>query len=379
MLRQLRLLSFAVAAQCALAVACAAQTPAVRGDEGRDEIRVLTEEVRIPFTALDAYRRFDPSVELDDLLVREDGVVQQLRSLYRIPAGVLLLLDTGGQRGAGSVRLTREVALRLVSKLHAEDSLALMQVSERVELLQGWTKERAVVVKALNNKLFPGRRSAFSRGVAAAVEQLGQTPAGNRHLIMITEGIESVYGEREYETAIKTLIEANVTVHVLSYTSLGRHAPAPRATRQRVDANVPEEVLMSLPRYRGPKPVIDMVEQLRRKGGTTIALERLFRRDSVYRAARDRGELELAAIAEETGGGMWLPTSSEEMLGQADEVARDVDARYVVTYRPQRPLAPGDAAAATGDYRKVDVLSRRGGLFVRARRGYVSRGAHATP
>ena len=370
MLRQLRLLSFVVAFQCALAAMAAAQATAVRSHEGQDEIRVLTEEVRIPFTALDAYGRFDPSVELDDLLVREDGVVQQLRSLYRIPASVLLLLDTGAQNHAKSVRLTREVALRLVSNLHAEDSLALMQVSERVELLQDWTKERARVVKTLNNGLFPGRRSAFSQGVNAAVERLGRTPAGNRHLIMITEGIESVYGEREYEAAIKSLIEANVTVHVLSYTSLGRNAPAPRATRQRVDAGLPEELLMTLPRHR-KNGKQDMVEQFRRKGGTTIALERLFRRDSDYQAARDRGELELTGIAEETGGGMWLPASAGEMLGHADEVARDVDARYVLTYRPQRPLAAGGAS----DYRKLDVISRRGDLSVRARRGYVSRGA----
>ncbi len=371
MMRHLRLLSFALVAQCALAVACAAQTPARPEPEDRDEIRVLTEEVRIPFTALDAYRRFDPSVELDDLLVREDGVIQQLRSLYRIPASVLLLLDTGGQAPAQSVRLTREAALRLVSGLHAEDALAVMQIGERVELLQDWTKERAGVVKALNNKLFPARRSAFSQGVAAAVKQLDGTPAANRHLIMITEGVESIDGERAYEAAIKSLIEANVTVHVLSYTSLGRHAPAPRATRQRVDANVPEEVLMSLPRHRGPEPVIDMVDQLRRKGGTTIALERLFRRDPVYTAARDRSELELAAVAQETGGGMWLPISAGEMLDHAEEVAREVDARYVLTYRPRRPLAE---VGAPGDYRKVDVVSRRGGLFVRARRGYVSRG-----
>jgi VWFA-related protein len=371
MRRLLRSLSFVIALQCALAALVVAQPPVPRSLDGHDEIRVLTEEVRIPFTALDDYRRFDPSVELHDLLLREDGVVQQLRSLYRIPASVLLLLDTGGQRNiAASVRLTREVALRLVSKLQAEDSLALVQVSERVELLQDWTKERARVVRALNNRLFPGRRTAFSQGVAAAVEQLGRTPAGNRHLIMITEGIESVYGESEYEAAIKSLIEANVTVHVLSYTSLGRSAPAPRATRQRVDAGVPEEILMTLPRYRKPE-AIDMVDQLRRKGGTTIAIERLFKRDSEYRAARDRGELELTGIAGETGGGMWLPISTGEMLGHADEVARDVDARYVVTYRPHRPLAPGGAK----EYRRVDLISRRGGLSVRARRGYVSSGA----
>ena len=39
----------------------------------------------------------------------------------------------------------------------------------------------------------------------------------------------------------------------------------------------------------------------------------------------------------------------------------------VVTYRPTRPLA----AAKPGEYRKVEVASRRVGLYLRSRKGYV--------
>jgi hypothetical protein len=39
----------------------------------------------------------------------------------------------------------------------------------------------------------------------------------------------------------------------------------------------------------------------------------------------------------------------------------------VVTYRPKRPLA----AAPKGEYRRIEVASRRVGLSLRSRRGYV--------
>ena len=82
--------------------------------------------------AFDSYGHYDPTLELDDVLVLEDGVAQQLRSLRHVPANVLFLLDTGGESsGLGgmskSTSLTREVASRLVAKLEDGASIAVMQ------------------------------------------------------------------------------------------------------------------------------------------------------------------------------------------------------------------------------------------------------------
>ncbi|MCA1612805.1 MAG: hypothetical protein LC800_01375 [Acidobacteria bacterium] len=41
--------------------------------------------MRIPVFARDDYGRFDPSLETDDVLVLEDGVPQQVRSIRRVP------------------------------------------------------------------------------------------------------------------------------------------------------------------------------------------------------------------------------------------------------------------------------------------------------
>ena len=57
----------------------------------------------------------------------------------------------------------------------------------------------------------------------------------------------------------------------------------------------------------------------------------------------------------------------QEVIAQAGEVVRAIGSEYVVTYRPKRPLAE----AQPGEYRKLQVASRRVGLSLHARRGYV--------
>jgi hypothetical protein len=116
---------------------------------------------------------------------------------------------------------------------------------------------------------------------------------------------------------------------------------------------------------RDPK-TYDMKDILQAKGGVTVDVDRLFRRSEVKKEIAQR-ELEFGQLAEETGGVAWLPETVSEMMSEAAEAAHDIDSQYVVTYKPQRPLSE----AKPGEYRKLDVISRRVGLRVRSRRGYV--------
>jgi hypothetical protein len=100
----------------------------------------------------------------------------------------------------------------------------------------------------------------------------------------------------------------------------------------------------------------------------TIDLDRKMRRwYKKYSDDTRQSEERLTRLAEETGGRILLATKTDDMIGQADEVARDIGAQYVITYAPKRPLA----SAPSGEYRRVEVASRRVGLRLRTRRGYV--------
>ena len=82
-------------------------------------------------------------------------------------------------------------------------------------------------------------------------------------------------------------------------------------------------------------------------------------------------ELALAWLAEESGGSMLLPNSTEDFPKLAVELAREIDAQYLVTYRPKIRVA----LKSTEEIRHIEVVSRRVGLRVYSRRSYLVRAA----
>ena len=93
------------------------------------------------------------------------------------------------------------------------------------------------------------------------------------------------------------------------------------------------------------------------------------KKHNAYEQATKQSELWLKSLAEETGGLAFIPQHLEEMSARADEIAREIDSQYVVTYTPKRPLAE----ATVEEYRRLNVVSGIIGLQVRSRRGYVAR------
>jgi hypothetical protein len=92
-------------------------------------------------------------------------------------------------------------------------------------------------------------------------------------------------------------------------------------------------------------------------------------RNKRYQEATKQSEVWLASLADETGGLMLLPTSTDEMIRQGEVVAREIDAQYILAYTPRRSLR----SAAEGEYRRIKVVPSHGGPIVHSRRGYVAR------
>src|SRR6476661_4639383 len=140
-------------------------------DSKQDILKIPVEEVRVPVFASDERGRFDTQLSADDLLIREDGVAQNLRGVYRVPAYALLLADTGGEVNLlKTVRLTTDVAAEFVSALRPEDVVAVMQVNNKVELISDWSMNRSETIRSIRTKLLPGKRTALSQGLAQAIE-----------------------------------------------------------------------------------------------------------------------------------------------------------------------------------------------------------------
>jgi|SRR5882724_148065 len=333
-----------------------------------DQVKVFTEEVRLPINATDAYGHYDPTLEIGDILVLEDGVPQQIRSVRHIPANVLFVLDTGGDsNGLGGLSkktsTTRDIAYRVISRLRVGDRIALLESSNQPELLQPWTDDVSKVAAVLKWKLFATRRSRIFETMTKAAQLLSDQPEGSRHVILITDGVESPGGKVAVDDAIKQLVAARATVHIISYTEFVRQASDKQPLLLTTGLH---------PRSSDPivanDPTLAPTESRSPTFGVGIRFDPAMRRvRKAYEAETRKSEKWLTDLATETGGRIFLPTSTEEMIAKGENVARDIGAEYVVTYRPTRPLAE----AKPGEYRKVEVASRRVGLYLRSRRGYV--------
>ena len=340
-------------------------------DEDDQPVRVFTEEVRLPVVALDSYGHFDPTLVIEDVLVLEDGVPQLIRSVRHIPANVLLVLDTGGGDSIGvggaskSTSLTREVATDLVRRLPQGSWIEVLQSNSGSQVLQSWTRDKDKILEVLKKKLVGTKRSRFSEAIVTATQQLKDRPEGSRHVVLITDGVDSPGGKVGRGEAMKQLIAARATVHVISYTEFVRQKTENKTTE--VTAGVAPRAASTDP-IRSTDPTQPPGQNRSPSFGVGIRFDPAMRRArKAYENEVKKSQQVLTNVAQETGGKMLLPLTSEQMIAQAGEVARAIGSEYVVTYRPKRPLAQ----AEPGEYRKLEVASRRVGLSLQARRGYV--------
>lgn len=336
----------------------------------QERLRIVIEEVQLPVAAFDDYGHLDSGLTVDDLLVLENGKPQEIRSVRHIPANVVLLLDTGAEiNSAKSIRTTREIAKNLVSALNSQDQVSVLQFSDKVELLQDWTQDFKRVAQALDTKLLSGKHAHLSDALVAAVTQFGELPMGSRHLVLITDGVETP-GNKLYRTeAVKRVVASNAVVHVISYTSASRETlnDARRTVHDRNKSTTPDDAVNSLPK----DPGYDQLRRLHKPGGKTIDIDSArLRGIREYEEALTGAEWQLKFLTNETGGHFWLPESLNEMIADGTVAARLIDAEYVVTYKPTRAVI----SAPEGEVRQVQVASRRVGLSVVSRRDYVALG-----
>lgn len=358
-------------AQTATPAASPQPTPPPLPTSQQETLRVYTEEILLPVIATDNDGRFDPSLEIEDLLVLEDGVPQTVQSIRRLPADVLLLLDTSGaQNPAMKTNATRDLALRLVSQLRAGDRIAVMQFGGRVELIQPWTTERDDASLALRTRLSSGTRTLLTQSLAEAAVQLNAAPAGNRHVVLVTDGGEISVENSVLRESVAQLLSTQATVHVLSYTFLGRKAinkahpkylTTVTANKRKSAKDIADEIM-----HPNAPETLDTI--LKRKLYLVIETDfSMWRKSHEYAQGLKQNEQWLAWLAEESGGAMAVPHSTAEFAKQADDVAREIDSQYLATYKPKQQVTTTTA----GGLRRVEVFPRRVGLRVHSRRSYV--------
>ena len=246
----------------------------------------------------------------------------------------------------------------MVDSLKPGDSIALLQYSDKAEIVAEWTTEKSDILTAIGRTKF-GRHSAFTQALNLAKDFLDKNPISNKHLVLITDGTDSS-GDRSAKTkALRDLLSTDISVHVLSYTRMETtditprtkmisNTPPPKAMPDEITAQLPNGV-----RQASPAPKI----------GPTINMDRqLLKTLRQHKADLEISEEQLTDLAANTNGEMILPDTLDEMVAKSALVSKMIDASYVVTYTPKTPLDENSAE------RNIVVTSKRPGLVVEAHR-----------
>lgn len=324
--------------------------------------KVSTEEIRLNVLAIKNNGDFAAELKPEDLVIMEDNRLQQAGSVRRIPANVLFLLDVGGEiTYAKRNKVTAQTARGLIGALGETDSVAVLQYHDKTSVLSEWTSNKAKLAAVLGDtKLGYGKRSNFNEALQKAVEFFAQSPTENRHLVLISDGVDSSDNEAQKKSAIKKLLSSDINVHVISYTKLqqkamgdsmktvtgGGRRPAPLPP----GANAPHSNTIQ----NFPIVTINTDREMIRK-----------RREEADKLKRS--EEFLTTIAEDTNGDIFLPETTDEMIEKTAILAKTIDSQYVVTYVPKRPLDE----SKDGEVRSIEISSRRPGVEIQGKRKFV--------
>lgn len=332
-------------------------TPRARPSDDDTE-RVATEEIKLNVAAFDRSGNFYKGVKPEDLVISEDGVLHQAASVRKIPASVLIVLDTGGEdRQAKDYKTTKDTAKALVSALMADDTVGVIEYNDDARVVVEWTTNRELANEQIDKKLSIGRRSQFVKALALATEFFAKSNLENRHLVLITDGLDSQSGDADRAAAIKELLSTDVNVHIFSYTKMEQAIVSQRIRSVNGGGTKrPDLPPGAEPPGQGRTQTTPIM---------TVNLDRaMIRKIRERREKLEASEKALADLSKNTNGVLFLPDSRKEMIEKAFDLARSIDANYVVTYVPKRPVEN----VRVVEERNIEVSSRRTGLDVLASR-----------
>ena len=290
----------------------AAAPPAARAQEPSSSqqdappIRVLVEEVNVPFIVTDNRNRFITNLTREDFQIFEEKRPQEILSFSRetdLPLRIGLLIDTSNSirdRFAFEQRAASDFLGVLLRP--SKDKAFLGSFDSMAELVLDFTDDLGQLVGAID-ALRPGGGTALYDAIyyGARDRLLDEAPLTTntrRALVVLSDG-EDNSSRHTRQQALELAQRAEVIVYTISTNIRGLQMP---------------------------------------------------------------GDKILQLFSEETGGRFFQPFNWEDLDDAFQEINAELRSQYSISYRPDTPR--------DGQYHTVEIVPQTKGLKVRARRGY---------
>lgn len=262
-----------------------------------EEIKVETELVNISVRVVDRNNRPINNLPQSDFKIMEDGIAQQIEffSKSEVPTNYSLVIDNSGSLRA-QIDQVIEAGKLLVSSNRAADETAVIRFvsSDKIEILQDFTKNKTDLNDSLDNMFIEGGQTAIIDALYLSVERLNsqQTPQKDldrtrRAIVLVTDGEDrsSFYSESQL---LELLKESDVQIFVVGF-----------------------------------------VKELSSDKGF------------ISKSPQGKAKAFLDRLASSTGGKAYFPASGSEMNGIAKDIASELRTQYSIGYVPSNEKKDG--------------------------------------
>lgn len=260
-------------------------------------IEVETELVNISVRVVDRNNRPINNLPQSDFKIMEDGVLQQIEffSKSEVPTNYSLVIDNSGSLRP-QIDQVIEAGKLLVGSNRAADETAVIRFvsSDKIEILQDFTKNKTDLNDSLDNMYIEGGQTAIIDALYLSVERLNSqaTPQKDldrtrRAIVLVTDGEDrsSFYTESQLMELLK---ESDVQIFVVGFVK-------------------------------------------------DLSAEKGF----ISKSPQGKAKSFLERLASATGGKSYFPSSGSEMNNIAKDIASELRTQYSIGYIPSNDKKDG--------------------------------------
>lgn len=282
--------------------------------------------VAIYATVKDSTGRLVPDLTKDDFEVYDNGKLQDITLFEngQQPITVIMMLDRSGSM-RGNFNLVRSAAEQFVTRLVPGDKARIGSFADRIQVdPRDFTTSQRDMIEILRTQLQEAGATPLWNAINVGITGLLHQD-GRRVILVFTDGVDrpmnSGSNNVSLKDAMKRAQEEDVMVYAIGLAA--RPGFGPRGGR----------------------------------GG--------YRGGSRSRPAElDRPDPGLAKIADETGGGYFELTSTNDLSSTFERVAEELHRQYALAFVPQK---------LDGKTHKIEIRTRDRFLTPRARKTYIAK------
>jgi len=167
------------------------------------------------------------ALKRDDFLISEDGVKQTVEyfSKDKLPVSIVLLVDRAGCVNPFNEQI-RAATIKAISHLKPDDEVAIMTFSNKVSLVQPFTRERQLIADKITNveRQHQSEQHYFNAAIYEASEYMRRAanPSGRRAIIALTSLEASIdFSKISEKEALLSVLESGAVVSGVLIQTLG--------------------------------------------------------------------------------------------------------------------------------------------------------------